>query len=148
MPQLGPHSRPGKLSVVDGRRSEARFMANVRSALLGQIHENPSTMQLMLIEQCVVLSLRIHLMDLQFLKQWETTDPNQQDYLAWINALDRLHGRLGLGGPVEPDPGASLPEHYDAELVAAAHSVMEGADDRSALDIRAEAARLAYRGQA
>ena len=104
---------------------------------------NPSVMQRILIEQCVVLSLRIHLMDRKFLSQGGVTEP---DYLACVNALARLLRQLGIdtSTPQEPDTGAPRPEQFDAELAAAAQSVVATRDDPDALAIRAKASRLAY----
>jgi hypothetical protein len=107
----------------------------------------PTALQRILIEQCVILSLRIHLMDRDFLNQG-MTDHNSRDHLAWVNTLSRLLRQLGLDGaaPPAPEPGEPRPENYDAELAAAARSVVAPLDERSALEARSAAARLAYGG--
>ena len=92
-------------------------------------------MQSMIIDQCVILSLRIRLMDLQFLKCWETSQENSQDYLAWVNALSRMFAHLGINAPAEADA-------YDAHRAAAALAAVP-LDERSAIELRAEARRLA-----
>ena len=121
-------------------------MMRVRTDLMHHVRGNASVMQRMLVEQCVVLSLRIHLMDREFLTQGGMTEHNSRDYLAWVNALSRLLRQLGIGatGSPEPDTDARRPEQFDAELTAAAQSVVATRDDPDALAIRAKVSRLAY----
>jgi hypothetical protein len=42
MPRIGPHSRPDKLQIVDGRLAEAKLMARVREELTQHLGGKPS----------------------------------------------------------------------------------------------------------
>jgi hypothetical protein len=139
--QKAPHSRPGRLAVVDGRTAEAKYMAQVRAALLRYVGGKATSMQSLLIEQCVVLSLRIHLMDIAFVRTWEMSETDRQDYLACLGMLDRLRVRLTESPSVEEAP---LPENFDAELAAAARAAAMPVVSDDAWEIRSKARRLAY----
>jgi hypothetical protein len=130
-----PRARPDLIPLIDGRTSEARHMGAVRDALTQSTGGNPSPLQRILIEQAAVLALRIHLADVQYVR----SGTEAPDYAEWLRALDRLLGRIA-----NPNAPPETP-CYDAGLAYAARSVVVR-DDRGALDIRAEAARLAYGG--
>lgn len=98
MNRIGPHSRPDKLAVVDGRRAEAKLMKAIRAELAQHVGGTPSATQRMLIERCAMLSLRIQLMDRIALKEGAMTEKSAREYLCWTNALSRLLRQLGLKG--------------------------------------------------
>jgi hypothetical protein len=106
MRKLSPHSRPGKLAIVDGRTAEAQIMRRVRNDLTAHVGGQPSATQRMLIEQVASLTLRIHLMDRQALKIGETTFSQAKDYLCLTNSLSRLLKQLGMNGA--PDRPTSI----------------------------------------
>jgi hypothetical protein len=99
---MHPHSRPGKLGVVDGRRAEAKFMMKVRTDLMRHVGVDPTAMQRLIVEQCVALSLRIHLMDREFFKQGGMTG----DYVTLVDARSRLLQQLGINAAASPEPAA------------------------------------------
>jgi hypothetical protein len=84
-------------------------MMKVRTDLMHHVDGNPTVMQRMIVEQCIVLSLRIHLMNREFLKQGEMTEHNSRDYIAWVDALSRLLQQLGINGAASPEPAADAP---------------------------------------
>lgn len=109
MKRIGPHSRPGKLAIVDGRSAEARRMKEIRADLEAQIGENISTAQRMMIERIAVLMLRMELMDRQSLKDAEFSEKNAREYLAWTNSCARMLKMLGLQG--KPAKAKTLRDH-------------------------------------
>lgn len=104
MPKLGPHSRPGILAVIDGRRAEAKLMQSVRAQLTAHCGGSPSATQRMIIQQAAMLTLRLHLMDKRFAETGAQTDHDSRTYLAWANSLSRLLRQLGLRGAAEKAP--------------------------------------------
>jgi hypothetical protein len=81
MPRIGPHSRPDKLQIVDGRLAEAKLMARVREELTQHLGGKPSATQKILIDRAAALSLRLHLMDRESAGAADRP-PSLQDYLA------------------------------------------------------------------
>jgi hypothetical protein len=69
-----------------------------------QAGHDPTVLQRMIIEQCVVLSLRIHLLDREFLKQRWMTEHNSHEYITLVDALSRSYQQLGIHGAASPDP--------------------------------------------
>jgi hypothetical protein len=53
MAKIGPHSRPDKLQIVDGRLAEAKLMASVRAELTQHLGGKPSATQRILIDRAV-----------------------------------------------------------------------------------------------
>jgi hypothetical protein len=97
MPKLGPHSRPDKLQIIDGRLAEAKLMACVREELSQHLGGKPSATQKILIDRAAALSLRLHLMDRETARSGGVmTDRNGRQYLAWNNSLTRLLTQIGL----------------------------------------------------
>jgi hypothetical protein len=100
MPRIGPHSRPDKLQIVDGRLAEAKLMARVRAELTQHLGGSPSATQSILIDRAAALSLRIHLMDRECARTGEMSERNGRQYLAWNNSLTRTMSLIGLEGTV------------------------------------------------
>jgi hypothetical protein len=96
MRRIGPHSRPDKLQIVDGRLAEGKLMARVRAELTEHLGGKPTAAQRVLIDRAAALSLRLHLMDRESARSGEMSERNGRQYLAWSNALVRLMNALGL----------------------------------------------------
>lgn len=109
MSKIGPHSRPGVLAVIDGRRAEAKLLRSVRADLAKHLGGTPSATQRMLIDQAAMLTLRLHLMDRQSLQDAEMSERNGRQYLAWANSLSRLLRQLGLEASPPPQPKMLTP---------------------------------------
>jgi hypothetical protein len=102
MPRIGPHSRPDKLQIVDGRLAEGRLMARVRAELTQHLGGSPSATQRILIDRAAALSLRIHLMDRESARSGEMSERNGRQYLAWSNSLTRVLRQIGLAAAPAP----------------------------------------------
>ncbi len=76
MPKIGPHSRPDKLQIVDGRLAEGRLMARVRAELTQHLGGKPTAPQRILIDRAAALSLRLHLMDRESARSGEMSERN------------------------------------------------------------------------
>ena len=96
MAKIGPHSRPDKLQIVDGRLAEAKLMASVRTELSQHLGGDPSATQRILIDRAAALSLRIHLMDRETARSGMMSERNGRQYLAWNNSLTRVMNQIGL----------------------------------------------------
>ncbi len=116
MATIGPHSRPSKLAVIDGRSAEARRMKEIRAELFEHLGGQASKTQAMLIGRIAVLTLRIELMDRAALKGGAVPDNDAKQYLAWNNALSRMLRQLGLKGT--PAKAPSLAEHIASKAAA------------------------------
>src|SRR4249920_2497374 len=107
MRKIGPHSRPDKLAIVDGRLAEGKLMARVRAELTQHLGGKPSATQKILIDRAAALSLRIHLMDRESARSREMSERNGRQYLAWHNSLTRLLRQIGMtpasARPLTPD---------------------------------------------
>jgi hypothetical protein len=116
MARIGPHSRPGRLAIIDGRSAEAQAMKRIRDDLARHVGGNPSVTQKMLIERCAVLTLRIQLMDRQQLRDSVLTERNAREYLCWTNSLSRLLRQLGMKGaaPRQLSPIEVMRQHRGA----------------------------------
>lgn len=93
---IGPHSRPEKLALTDGRSAEGKFMKRVRDDLAQHVGGRPSATQKMIIAQIAMLTLQIRLMDREAIKRPKMTATQSKHYLAWSNTLARLLRQLGL----------------------------------------------------
>jgi hypothetical protein len=109
MKRIGPHSRPGKLAVIDGRSAEARRMKVIRADLTAHVGDNVSTTQKMLIGRIAMLMLRMELMDRKALKHGDLTEKDAREYLGWNNAVARMLKTLGLAGA--PAKQRTLQDH-------------------------------------
>lgn len=107
MSRIGPHSRPDKLAIVDGRRAEAKLMRRVRDDLSKHVGGSPSATQKILIERAATLTLRLHLMDRQALQDGAMSEKNGREYLCWANSLTRLLRQLGMDAAAPPAPSPS-----------------------------------------
>lgn len=97
--RLGPHSRPGKLAMIDKRRVEAKLMKEVTDDLTAHCGGNPSVTQRLIIEQVAILSLRLRLLDKAAIEDTAMSERNARSYLAWCNTRTRLLRQLGLQAP-------------------------------------------------
>jgi hypothetical protein len=105
MARIGPHSRPGRLALIDGRKAEAQFMKRIRDELTAHVGGKPSATQRLIIDRCAALSLRIHLMDRAEARSAFLSEKNAREYLCWTAALSRLLRQLGLEeAPVDTKP--------------------------------------------
>ncbi len=116
LPTIGPHSRPGRLAIIDGRRAEAKLMQSVRSDLARHCGGSPSTVQRMLIDRAAALTLRLHLMDRAAGQDGAMSERNGREYLAWHNSLVRTLARLGLDPAKPTNSGPRAPSL--AEILA------------------------------
>lgn len=115
MKQIGPHSRPSKLAVIDGRRAEAKRMKQLRAELETHIGETVSTTQKMLIDRVAMLTLRMELMDARALKSGDMTERSAREYLGWNNSVARMLKTLGLDG--RPAKAKTLADHLAGRAV-------------------------------
>lgn len=97
-----PHSRPGKLAMIDGRRAEAKRMKEIRDDLAEHLGGKPSAAQRLLIDRIAVLLLRMELFDKESLAG-DMSERNHRYYCAWHNAASRSLRHLGLeAAPPKP----------------------------------------------
>jgi hypothetical protein len=96
MAKIGPHSRPDKLQIIDGRLAEGKLMARVREELSQHLGGKPNPAQKILIDRAAALSLRLHLMDRESARSGQMSERNGRQYLAWSNSLTRLLNQIGL----------------------------------------------------
>ncbi len=113
MRTIGPHSRPHRLALIDGRLAEAKLMAEHRAELIHHCGGKPSATQRALIERATALYLRLHLMDRETIRASGMTERNGREYLAWNNSYSRTVSQLGLQGPREkpPTPAEIMARH-------------------------------------
>jgi hypothetical protein len=109
MRKIGPHSRPDKLQIVDGRLAEGKLMAGVRADLTAHLGGKPSATQRILIDRIATLSLRLHLMDRESARSGEMSERNSRSYLAWSNSLTRALRQIGLDAVPPPKPKQLTP---------------------------------------
>ena len=108
MRQIGPHSRPHRLAVIDGRRAEAKLMKQFRADMVAHCGGQPSATQTALIDRAAILHLRLVLMDRESLEGM--TDRNARMYLAFSNSLARTLRQIGMkGAPTRtPTPAETM----------------------------------------
>jgi hypothetical protein len=102
MTPISPHSRPGKLALIDGRRAEARRMKEIRSELTRHLGGTPSVTQRMMIDRVAMLTLRMELMDANALQTGNFTENDARVYLAWNNTVSKMLRHLGLKETAAP----------------------------------------------
>lgn len=102
MPKIGPHSRPDRLQIIDGRRAESKLLASVKKDLTAHLGGKPSAVQRMLIDRIAALSLRCHLMERESAQSGEMSERNGRSYLAWSNSLTRALRQIGLDAVPPP----------------------------------------------
>jgi hypothetical protein len=127
MRKLGPHSRPNKLQIVDGRRAEGKLMARVRAELTQHLGGKPTAPQRILIDRAAALSLRLHLMDRESTRSGEMTERNGRQYLAWSNSLTRVLNQIGLAAAPAPKDPRPFWERMSPQLDLADEDVSEAA---------------------
>ena len=92
MERLTPHSRPGRLALIDGRTAQAQFMKRIKNDLTRHVGGQPSVTQRMAIDQCAMLSLRLHMMDRAELQ--DRSAKNTHEYATLTSALSALLQQL------------------------------------------------------
>ena len=97
---IRPHSRPGKLAVIDGRRAEAKRMKGIREDLAEHLGGKPSAAQRLLIGRVAVLLLRMELFDKDCL-HGDMSERQHRYYVSWHNAASRSLQALGLAAALE-----------------------------------------------
>src|SRR5580704_10541316 len=95
-PRLGPYSKQGAYTLLDGRSREAQFMKARRTELVAHVGGSPNPVQLQLIERAVRLSIQLELMDDRLLHGTIFTPHDHNHYLAWSSALVRTLARIGI----------------------------------------------------
>jgi hypothetical protein len=116
MSRIGPHSRPKKLALLDGRRAEAKLMREVSDELTAHIGGKPTITQRMMIERAATISLRIRLLDRLTLSDAGLSEKNAREAVCWENALRRTLIALGIKGASERTP--SLQDYLAAKNAA------------------------------
>jgi hypothetical protein len=104
MPRIGPHSRPDKLQIVDGRLAEAKLMASVRAEVTQHLGGKPSATQKILIDRAAALSLRVHLMDRESARSGGMSERNGRQYQAGSNSLTRVLNQIGFKAVADKPP--------------------------------------------
>jgi hypothetical protein len=107
-----------RLARIDGRTRESQLVREERADLLAHVGDNPSVVQLALIERLIQLKLRISVMDRKWHETGEQTDLDGRQYLAWTNTYGKLLGQLGIKTPslqlLKPITTPTLAEHIAA----------------------------------
>lgn len=103
---FGVYSRRDQLWELDERTREAQFMRSIREELTAHVGGHPSVTERLLIERCVMLSLKCAQIDARILAGEPFTDHDHRHGLAWMNALRRSLLELGLQ-PHAPEAKAS-----------------------------------------
>jgi len=111
MHEVGPHSRPNVLAKLDGRSREARLLQNVVSELTQQLGGKLTASQKAMVDRAAWLTLHVSLMDAKLMDGGDglLSERDGRQYLAWSNALTRLHRDLNLKA-VPPKVEQSLQE--------------------------------------
>jgi hypothetical protein len=94
--KIGPHSRSHMLGRVDGRTSSGKLMAAVHAELLEHVGPHPTPVQRMLIQRACVLSLRLAQIDRKIFEEQEFTVIDNNQAVAWQNAMTRCLVALGV----------------------------------------------------
>jgi hypothetical protein len=115
--KIGPHSRPDKLQIVDGRLAEGKLMARVREDLTQHLGGKPTAPQRILIDRVAALSLRLHLMDRESARSGGMSERNSRQYLAWSNSLTRTLALIGLAAAPTPKDKRPFWERMNTDLV-------------------------------
>lgn len=92
--RVGPYSKPNALAALDGRRREAKLIAQTRSELVAHVGGKPNAIQRRLIERAAVLALRLALMDARA-PDGNMSEKDTREYLAWSNSYVRTLRELG-----------------------------------------------------
>jgi hypothetical protein len=92
---------------VDGRSREGRLVRKVRRELTAHLGGKPSAAEMLLIDRCAWLSLRLAQLDAK-LANGGLTEHDGRFYIAWSNTLTRTLRSLGLKGAKDQVPARSL----------------------------------------
>jgi hypothetical protein len=109
MAKVGPQSTSTRLAKLDGRTTLAKRAKQRREELIQHVGGNPSATQKALIEQAVMLQMRIDMMDSATIEGGAMNSGDDRRYLAWANSLARLMRQLGQKSA--PRPTVSLAAH-------------------------------------
>ena len=109
MTKIGPQSTATRLAKLDGRTQLAKRAKRLREDLIQHVGGTPSATQRALIDQAVMLSMRIDIMDSKTLEGLDQGEGDDRRYLAWANSLARLMRQLGQKST--PRPTATLAAH-------------------------------------
>ena len=110
-----PHFR---LLNMDGRGPEARLLRKVTEELVKHVGGNPSTTQLLLIEQAAWLRLHLTQLNARSLEDGGFSRAMHQQYLSASNSLERITRALGLKAPAPPEPKPRTLADITAEIEA------------------------------
>ncbi len=111
--RVNPYAPSDRLKTIDGRRREAKIVSSTKKALIEHIGGHPSAPQMILIDQCAILTLRLRLLDRRN-GRGELSEKAAREYLCWNNALARTLSLLGL----QPTAAAAAPPSL-ADFLAA-----------------------------
>jgi hypothetical protein len=109
MPKLGPQSTSTQLHKLDGRTQLAKRAKCLREELVQHVGGSPSATQKALIQQAVMLQMRIDMMDSATMEGLAMNSGDDRRYLAWANSLTRLMRQLGQKSA--PRPAVTLAAH-------------------------------------
>lgn len=84
------------LAKVDRRTQSGKLLDAVRAELLEHVGPNPTPVQRMLIQRACVLSLRLAQIDRKIFEEQEFTTIDNNQAVAWQNALTRCLVALGV----------------------------------------------------
>jgi hypothetical protein len=101
---LGVYSCSRVLFQLDKRSREYRLMRQIRKDLTEHVGGRPNPLQRMLIERAVVLSLRVAMIDQKIVAGEILTQMDNNQALAWNNALRRTLVSLGVQPAAAPAP--------------------------------------------
>lgn len=118
IPQIGPHSRPGRLLKLDRRTREARLMRSVTAELTAHVGGHPSATQKLLIDRLARVVLRLELFDQKLASGTPPTDHDGRVYGALHNSLRLMARELGM--KPEPPPKLSIVESVRQAMATAA----------------------------
>jgi hypothetical protein len=107
-PKLGPYSRPHMLAKVDRRTQSGKLLDAVRAELLEHVGPNPTPVQRMLIQRACVLSLRLAQIDRKIFEEREFTVMDNNQAVAWQNAMTRCLVALGVRSQAAKNGPAAL----------------------------------------
>ena len=102
MSKIGPQSPATRLAKIDGRTQLAKRAKSIRESLIQHVGGKPSPTKMILIDQAVMLQMRLDMMDRKALDGIEPNDGDDRRYLAWANSLARLMRQLGQKSAAPP----------------------------------------------
>jgi hypothetical protein len=113
---IGPHSRPHRWAMLDGRTKEAALVRTTRDDLIRHCGGNPSAVQRQLIDRIAVLTLHVATFDAKAIEAGGLSERDSRQYLAYSNSLARALRQLGLQG--DPKPAPKLADLFPARPAA------------------------------